>query len=341
MIETDQQRRWWFATHPEYSGRRSGRGNKGRGSKDEDSDKIVPEKVDDWAEERLKHERDPVGIELLKQAKFWFGSEFASKPPGEQYALLWGDDESVGSDDLFGGKSDDDSSPQQILNLSVSSVDSDDDPPDSPQLSAEEQARQIFVDEMMHGGATREWAESRWRLHKQNDSIARSTAWAVEVVGAGQALVGAYRWAKALGAAGAIGRSGGPGKWVEVGRRGGPSLEHQSKMSGQPIIESGGKYRIKEYAIPTKGKPVVFDDYRDGKLYEYKAEHGHLFDKNNDLNVWVGKPEQFRDEALGQARAAKGIPVIWEVDPKHVDAFKKAVGDIPGISIVPWREIPK
>jgi hypothetical protein len=122
LIETDQQRRWWFATHPEYSHRSTGR----RGAKSDDSDKIDPEKVDDWADERLKNERDPVAIELLNQAKFWFGTEFASKPAAQQYAMLWGDDEPVGSDALFAGKSGNDSSPQQILNLSVVSADSDD-----------------------------------------------------------------------------------------------------------------------------------------------------------------------------------------------------------------------
>jgi len=52
------------------------------------------------------------------------------------------------------------------------------------------------------------------------------------------------------------GEAGGPGKWVEVARRGGPSLEHQSRMSGQPIRETGGKYSIRECDV----NGVKFDD---------------------------------------------------------------------------------
>lgn len=33
MIETEKQRRWWFATHPEYSGRRTGQGRNRGGFK--------------------------------------------------------------------------------------------------------------------------------------------------------------------------------------------------------------------------------------------------------------------------------------------------------------------
>jgi hypothetical protein len=82
MIMTDEQRRWWFATHPEY---RSGRKQKKRepDHEDEDTEKMSPEAVDAWADEALKHERDPVQIVILQQAKYWFGTEFAAKSPKE------------------------------------------------------------------------------------------------------------------------------------------------------------------------------------------------------------------------------------------------------------------
>ena len=41
MIETEEQRRWWFATHPEYSWSR--RGIRG-GSERENDDKVDPER---------------------------------------------------------------------------------------------------------------------------------------------------------------------------------------------------------------------------------------------------------------------------------------------------------
>jgi hypothetical protein len=104
LLDTDKQRRWWFATHPDQKGGRSRHKGKGPGGNNDNPDKIVPEKVDAWADDRLKYEKDPIGTELLKQAKFWFGTEFASKSPGEKYALLWGDDKPVASDILFAGK---------------------------------------------------------------------------------------------------------------------------------------------------------------------------------------------------------------------------------------------
>ncbi|MBI5569334.1 MAG: hypothetical protein HY914_05250 [Desulfomonile tiedjei] len=133
------------------------------------------------------------------------------------------------------------------------------------------------------------------------------------------------------------GSSGGPGKWVEVGRRGGPSLEHQSRMSRQPIRGKDGKYRINEYEVRVEGRsqPVYFDDFKDGVYYEYKGSYGHLFDSNNNLHPWVEDPGQFRRQAVDQAKAAKGLPVIWRVGPHQVEAFRKAVGDVAGVTIVP------
>jgi hypothetical protein len=86
MIETEEQRRWWFATHPEYSWSR--KGARKDSEQDGKSAKTDAESVDAWADEALKYERDPVVIELVNQAKFWFGTAFASKPPEEQQALL-------------------------------------------------------------------------------------------------------------------------------------------------------------------------------------------------------------------------------------------------------------
>ena len=104
MIETEKQRRWWFATHPEYSSRRTGAG--GREHDEDDADKVRPEDVDAYVDEALKYQRDSTIIELLKLIKFWFGTEFESKTPAEQHALLWGDEEGDGD---FGNEEDFDS----------------------------------------------------------------------------------------------------------------------------------------------------------------------------------------------------------------------------------------
>jgi A nuclease family of the HNH/ENDO VII superfamily with conserved AHH len=90
LLETEKQRRWWFATHPEFSSHRSGVA--GGGDDDQGSDKVPPEDVDAYVDEALKYQADSRIIELLKLIKFWFGTEFESKTPAEKHALLWGDD---------------------------------------------------------------------------------------------------------------------------------------------------------------------------------------------------------------------------------------------------------
>jgi hypothetical protein len=89
MIETEEQRRWWFATHPQYSWSRRGI-KKLRDSKKnkEDPDKVSPEAIDAYVDNALKNERNETVIEILKLLKFWLGTEFASKSPEEQEELL-------------------------------------------------------------------------------------------------------------------------------------------------------------------------------------------------------------------------------------------------------------
>ncbi|MGO9566226.1 MAG: hypothetical protein ACLP5H_01665 [Desulfomonilaceae bacterium] len=65
MIETEDQRRWWFATHPEYSWSR-------RGFRSES--KVDPRDVDKYVDEALKYEKGPVA-DLLKSVKRNFGTE--------------------------------------------------------------------------------------------------------------------------------------------------------------------------------------------------------------------------------------------------------------------------
>jgi hypothetical protein len=98
VIETEGQRRWWFATHPEYSQHRPAEKTR-ESDKQEQAPPVPPEEVDAYVDRLLQYERDPVMIELHKQTKFWFGSEFARKSPEEQHALLWGDEAKAGSDD--------------------------------------------------------------------------------------------------------------------------------------------------------------------------------------------------------------------------------------------------
>ncbi len=116
MIVTEQQRRWWFATHPEYSWSRErtrSHGHSEEGHEDEEAGKLSPEYVDASVDEALRYERDDVGIALLESVKHWFGTEFASKTPEEQYELLWGDEATDGGADQQADETPDDQwSPQ-------------------------------------------------------------------------------------------------------------------------------------------------------------------------------------------------------------------------------------
>lgn len=60
MIETEEQRRWWFATHPEYSwSNRGGRGG-GIGARDDGHRDYYPKDVDAYVDQQLGYERGPV-----------------------------------------------------------------------------------------------------------------------------------------------------------------------------------------------------------------------------------------------------------------------------------------
>jgi hypothetical protein len=73
MIETEEQRRWWFATHPEYSWSRRGIRKEGG---------VDPEEVDKYVDEALKYETGPVA-DLLKSVKRNFGTEAYSNEHNE------------------------------------------------------------------------------------------------------------------------------------------------------------------------------------------------------------------------------------------------------------------
>jgi hypothetical protein len=106
-----------------------------------------------------------------------------------------------------------------------------------------------------------------------------------------------------------------PGQWMEVQR---PylGLPHQSKMSGQPMIFKEGKWYIKEYAR----YGTFFDNFKRGRLYEYKGPQGHLMRKNG-LFYEFYYPQTLQD-ADRQLRSARGIPLIWRVGADQVDAFR-------------------
>jgi len=74
MIETDEQRRWWFATHPEYSRSRRGTKNRRRKAEENEPEKVRPEEVDAYVDNALQYVSGPVA-ELLKSTKRNFGTQ--------------------------------------------------------------------------------------------------------------------------------------------------------------------------------------------------------------------------------------------------------------------------
>jgi len=92
LIETDQQRRWWFATHPEFSSSHKKERSERFGGDDDDSDRPSPEFVDAWVNGALKQERDDFFIDLFRETKSQYGTESASKVPAEKHAVLRGNE---------------------------------------------------------------------------------------------------------------------------------------------------------------------------------------------------------------------------------------------------------
>lgn len=72
---------------------------------------------------------------------------------------------------------------------------------------------------------------------------------------------------------------------------------------------------------------------RNGKLYEYKGPQGNLIKKKT--NEFYGLIDTLPSDALRQTEAAQGIPVIWRVGADQVNAFRKAVGNVKGVTIIP------
>jgi len=251
MIETDEQRRWWFATHPEYS----------------------------WSRKDTRQRRDSPGTGQLSRHP-------AADPNAyDKYedvldgieALALELHELIRKGDEMGLEAD----PHTALDLI----------PVGRFISAPVQSFKGLLRSLARG-----------------------------------AIVSAVK----------RGSSGGPGTWKEVGRS--PlGLEHQSRMSGQPIRFKDGKFRIKEYEVPVEGRRdhVLFDDYRDGVYYEYKAKQGNLINKDGVFPDWCKERYRARQEAEWQIKAAQGSPVIWKVGADQVKAYKAAIGRLPGLIIVP------
>jgi hypothetical protein len=273
LIKTDEQRRWWFATHPEYS-------HKSEKTHLANKLKVSPREVDKYVDNRLEFETNPVMAEMLKAMKRWSGTAGQNRESYKELNLKWPGDASHDSRGTSG----------RIMLA-------------GPVITPEDYIRD--VSRMGIGGGKLSLSPTRPAL------------------GGGGSPPQGFKPP--------FGGAGGPGEWVEV-RRGLYGLEHQSRMSGLPIRQSGGKYHIYEYRV---GK-VYFDDYRDGILYEYKGNYSNFIGKKTmEFYHWSRGAKGAQSQALRQLDAAQGVPLIWRVGPNQMNAFDKAVGRMPGLSIEP------
>jgi hypothetical protein len=88
MIVTDEQRRWWFATHPEYSWSYQGGKEGGQGKEEEEHDEPVrSEEVDAYVDNALNYVHGPVA-DLLRSVKRNFGTEGDSPRVDQRQAFL-------------------------------------------------------------------------------------------------------------------------------------------------------------------------------------------------------------------------------------------------------------
>jgi len=219
LIETDEQRRWWFATHPEFSSSRNREKRRRHDDEDEDEDsgRPAPERVDEMADERLENETDPVRRTLLELTKYYFGTEFQSKTPAEKEAILrqdedWPDDAekpaNAAGNDRRSQQADEAQARDEGTSLSYRDVL---DYLDKRQ-EAQNAAKGAFIHEMLRAGWSRERAEERWNVYKLNEDVARGVSDTMTVHGAASAaraiLSGAFKWFIGLGEVGAIGRIG-------------------------------------------------------------------------------------------------------------------------------------
>lgn len=74
MLQTEEQRRWWFATHPEFSRHRTGERTGTHENGGKESSKVSPEAVDEYVDSMLPYQDGPVA-DLLRSIKRNFGTE--------------------------------------------------------------------------------------------------------------------------------------------------------------------------------------------------------------------------------------------------------------------------
>jgi hypothetical protein len=89
MIEPDEQRRWWFATHPEYSWSNKGGKNSEEGEEEGEGGRVSMADVDAYVDVALKHVGGPVadGLQSVRQN---FGTEAALRNQWLNVLEAWG-----------------------------------------------------------------------------------------------------------------------------------------------------------------------------------------------------------------------------------------------------------
>lgn len=277
MIQTDKQRRWWFAQHPEYSDGRSGAKGIGKRKGSSQPKDRSSEKADAHERKALAY-AERLAATLLEYMKLnsWAATLIAMH--GSMIASL------------------------------------DEPPSKPPEESQEKETRKGFLDDFwdaLEFGVEHPWYGGGGirRLKRAPKGPPKGGKADKSAKPAGPDLKSGPPRPPIPGE---------PGKWVEVSR-GLEGMEHQAKMSDQPFRASDGKCKIWEYEV----NGTKFDDFRDGVLYEYKKEQTNFIDKQNEFHGWFKGALADLDQAQRQVKAAKGIPIVWRVGQRRVEAYTK------------------
>ena len=328
LLETEKQRRWWFATHPEFSWGHTGKRSKRHDDEDGDLERIDPKEVDAYVDEQLEYATDPVIIQLLESTKFWFGTEFASKSPAEKRALLRDeDDEDEEEEKEQTGQV---QQPQILPGHPAAYRDSYDQYEDVQhsieRLRGLDPAKEAFIKQMMDVGWSEEWAKSRWKIIKDNESMARGGADAVtfpRAVRLGRAILDRV-WRMARGA----------GKTP-------PKLPLEIPLGPLPAVKEGGR-RWKpgdDHLAPThKGTEPVWDTVRE-RYWKNEAIKEGALKKRGARNVdrmKDGLAPQRRNRKTGEweSKECHHLPVtqrhggkefieVWQEEHAKIDPYRR------------------
>jgi Restriction endonuclease fold toxin 5 len=109
------------------------------------------------------------------------------------------------------------------------------------------------------------------------------------------------------------------------------ALVPNARIRKASFLLQNGKNYINEYEV----RGVLFDDFKNGNLIDYKANYSSFIGNDGQFRDWFSGRSELLGEANRQVNAANGTSVVWHVGENQVEAFRGVVGDIPGLIVLP------